>query len=168
MSSPEDLADTPELDLEDLTPPSSLSTSIKSSQGSRVEPDLTPFLNPTPEAELNQESLAESEKHFSKIKVEFFNQSGDRIHARYSSDVDVIDIVSSLLRSSDPDHRKSAVNKLLKSNQFGENVVDSAITSLHQHSPISCHLKSVPSGKKSSLIRCWKILIWTVFLRSVN
>ena len=134
MSSSEDqLADTPDMDLDDFTPPSSTSNSIKASQSSRN--DSFPPLNPTPDINsspelkdflTNYENLANCA---TKIKVEFF-EGDERTHARFSSDSEIINIITSLLRSSDPDHKKSIVNKLLKSKLLGQEIADSVFKNL--------------------------------------
>ena len=149
MSSSEDLfADTPELDVDDLTPPSSLTTiSHKTSQSSKV--GSTPSENPTPEPQigLDLDSFTEEVKLFqnesmfvnenenllkntAKVKVEFFDGFGERTHFTSSTDLDAIDIVTSIIKSSDPDYKKSAINKLLKSEQFGQEIVDGVIRNL--------------------------------------
>ena len=136
MSSSEGyLADTPEMDLDDFTPPSSTSNSIKASQSSRND-SFSP-INPTPdkifspelEVSPNLNDFENKANTTTKIKVEFF-EDDERTHARFSSDAEIIDIMTSLLRSSDPDHKKSAINKLLKSDLLGQEIADSVIRNL--------------------------------------
>ena len=134
MSSSEDMfSDSPEMDPDNFTPPSSLKTnSGKSSQVSKLE--STPSLNPTPDLQignfqispeiLSEESSGVRSESISvkvkevkpvnmKINVEFFDESGEKTFSRVSTDPEIINIVSSMLRSSDPDHSGSA-SRLLK------------------------------------------------------
>ena len=112
MSSSEDMfSDSPEMDPEDFTPPSSLSA--KTSQGSK--------LNPTPEFLTDNEQVAPkigSEEssgipsepisvnikkpgpNIVKMKVEFYDESDEKLFSRVSTDLETINITTSMLRSS--------------------------------------------------------------------
>ena len=141
MSSSESInSDMSDVDITDFTPPSSASlfnSSVKSSQGSRK--DLPQSLNPTPDDPMmnlpcSSEMLpvnTKDEKPVSiKIKVDFIDDSGDTINSRHSSDPEIINIIKSLIRSKEPNNRNSAVNKLLDSDMFGKQIIDSTVSRL--------------------------------------
>ena len=154
MFSSEDLFSDPDMDLEDLTPPSSLtSNSVKSSQQSQKSsqqpqkssqqslPVSRLSLNPAPDTNtvhkadtldmISEEVYNEEfKKPITKLKIEFIDESEERTCVRFSTDPDTINIITSILRSSDDSHRKSGVNKLLKSDEFGPLIVQTVLNNL--------------------------------------
>ena len=65
-----------------------------------------------------------------KIKVEFYEASGVKSCVRFSTDLETINIVKSMLQSSDTDYKNSTVQKLLKSDRFGSEIQDSVVFKL--------------------------------------
>ena len=158
MSSPDDMfSDSPEeMDPEDFTPPSSSVkssqrsklSSVKSSQGSKLgstsSVSKTALLAQTsswnPESEVTGQKIINSdEKDLNvketkqtavKIVVEFFDEAGVKMYSRTSVNKDTINIVTSMLRGSDKDHKKSAVNKLVNSEEFGQDIRKSIVDKL--------------------------------------
>ena len=139
MSSPEDMFNdsSDDMKIEDFTPPSLDSNSIKSSQGFKSQPppsqtnsvqsgsdifDIREPLTQTP----NIENVGAS----AKIKVEFFDSSGVKTCARFSTDPEIITLVGSMLQSANPDYRNSAVQKLVKSERFGSAIQDTVVAKL--------------------------------------
>ena len=56
-----------------------------------------------------------------RIKIEFFNSSGDIIaQSRYCDDLDLIAIISDLVRANEEKYRKLAVSKLANSSRFND------------------------------------------------
>ena len=181
MSSSEDLfSDSPDLDmdLEDLTPPSSLtSNSVKSSQQSQKPsqhslPVSTLPLNPAPDANPvhaanNQDKISEEvaneefKKPITKLKIEFIDESDERTCVRFSTDPDTINIITSILRSSDDSHRKSGVNKLLKSEEFGPQVVESVLSNLSASFSDFLSSQDCPLRCKDLLSSDKKLMSWT-------
>ena len=67
--------------------------------------------------------------------------------AKFSSDCDLIGIIHSLMQSSDPKYKKSAIKKLFKSEQFGPDIQEDVVHNLsrsftHFLSSPTCPLRS--------------------------
>ena len=126
MSSPEDIFnDSSDIGPEDFTPPSSLTpNSFKSSQGamSQPTPSQTSSLKSDSDIFDNLETSEMSSKHVdkspTKIKIEFYDSSGTKLYARFSSAPEVISIAGSMLQSADMDYRAHICIQLLTTKLF--------------------------------------------------
>ena len=138
-SSEDDFADISNcVDPKDFTPPSSTSiSSINPSQGSKLSlnpsPEsqthlnVNPFTNSKPLFDLNKESGTQCHV---KIKVDFFNEKGEKITSRTSSNTEIINIISSMMRSKDESHKHSTINKLVHSEEFGQDISNCVLNKL--------------------------------------
>ena len=77
-----------------------------------------------------------------RIKIEFFNSSGDIIaQSWYCDDLDIIAIISDLVRANEDKYRKLAVSKLANSSRFKDPLFNHLIM---EHS--SDFTRSIASG----------------------
>ena len=131
MSSPDMFASTPNSqDIGLVLTPSF--TASQSLTPPTPTPDLTP---PTPSSTplLNPELDSKSRVVFHMMKIDFFDSEGVLIKSQSCSDGEIISIVSSIVRSSSFEHKKSAVAKVCESESFKDLVEEKVMQNLsHQ------------------------------------
>ena len=136
MSSNEDIFNdsSDDMNVEDFTPPSADSNSIKSSQGFTSQPlpsQTNSVISGSDILDNNEPQTLNIESGpCVKIKVEFYDSSGLKICARFSSDLEMVNLIGSMLQSADPNYRSSAVQKIVKSERFGTQIQDAVVTKL--------------------------------------
>ena len=95
-----------------VTPVSPLATTPKPTQNRPSSPSPSPV---SPHKSDKDEAVVK------KIKIEFYDSKGVKVRQfRHTNDVDIIDIVASLVRGNEAKHKIATVSKLCESGQFNQ------------------------------------------------
>ena len=107
---------------------SPMSTSPSSPSPGRASPP-SPYPEGCPK-DLNK-SVRKVVQRVSRIRIDFLDSNGDKIeNSRYSSHPEVIEITSSLIRSTEFNYRSAAVSKLCQSELMGREIKEHVVNKL--------------------------------------